>query len=440
MSTAILMQKCIDYIEANLKTELTINELAELVGFSQYHFCHLFCSVVGMPAAAFITKRRLLWAAFEIANGAKITDTALAYGFDTHAGFYKAFKREFGCSPTKYAKLNTPKRPQPVNLYAEGNFMLTQTQIRQLLTNWNIEDKLEIGPVYLAGGLRLSNEAWTIGSRYILKTGRNIAGLKTHIAISKALAESGMDAAYPIPTKNNADFILDGDRFYVLTNKVRGSCLSPRERYMGDRFSTGVKYGTAIAELHKILRSHDREIEINDNNLLETVLTWALPNTKRIMEQWDLPLPDEFYRDYQETFSKLYPELPRHIIHRDPNPSNIMFENGEVTGFIDFVISERNVRLFDPCYCATGILSEAETIIPDGYDQWPEIFSGIITGYNRIAKLTAAEKQAIPYIIYSIQMIFIAWLDQRDEYKEIAIQNRNMLDWLWKNRSMFSEV
>ena len=69
-----------------------------------------------------------------------------------------------------------------------------------------------------------------------------------------------------------------------------------------------------------------------------------------------------------------------------------------------------------------------------------EIFSGIIAGYDRIAKLSAVEKQAIPYIIYSIQMIFIAWLDQRDEYKEIAIQNRNMLDWLWRNRSVFSEV
>jgi serine/threonine protein kinase len=69
-----------------------------------------------------------------------------------------------------------------------------------------------------------------------------------------------------------------------------------------------------------------------------------------------------------------------HIIHRDPNPSNIMFENGEVTGFIDFVISERNVRLFDPCYCATGILSEAETIIPDGYDQWP-IVSSIVRNF-----------------------------------------------------------
>lgn len=184
MSTIKLMQKCIDYIEANLKTELTIKELADLIGFSQYHFCHLFCKIVGMPVAAFITKRRLRAAAFEIQNDTKVMETALLYGFNTHAGFYKAFKREYGCSPTKYLKLNTVKRPQPVNLFMEGKYMLNQTQIRQLLTNWPIAEKLKIGSVTLAGGSRTSNEAWTIGPEYILKTGKNIAGLKTHIAIS----------------------------------------------------------------------------------------------------------------------------------------------------------------------------------------------------------------------------------------------------------------
>lgn len=114
-----------------------------------------------------------------------------------------------------------------------------------------------------------------------------------------------------------------------------------------------------------------------------------------------------------------------------------MFANGEVTGFIDFVISERNVRLFDPCYCATGILSEAGSA-DGGYEKWPEIFAGIISGYDRLAKLTAAEKQAVPYVVYSIQMIFIAWLEPHDELKDIAVQNRNMLDWLWKNRQIFA--
>jgi AraC-like DNA-binding protein len=33
-------------------------------------------------------------------------DVALSYGFETHAGFFKAFKREFSCSPTKYNDTN----------------------------------------------------------------------------------------------------------------------------------------------------------------------------------------------------------------------------------------------------------------------------------------------------------------------------------------------
>lgn len=66
--------------------------------------------------------------------------------------------------------------------------------------------------------------------------------------------------------------------------------------------------------------------------------------------------------------------MPHNIIHRDANPSNILFSNGEVSGFIDFEISEKNIRLFDPCYCATGILSEAEGV-EGNFEKWPELLS-----------------------------------------------------------------
>ena len=144
------------------------------------------------------------------------------------------------------------------------------------------------------------------------------------------------------------------------------------------------------------------------------------------MEQWDCPLPDEFYDDYIKNFNKYYYQLPRQIIHRDPNPTNIMFKNVEVTGFIDFEISERNVRIFDPCYCATGILSETNNI-DESFEKWIEIKDGIFEGYDSICQLSDMEKLSIPYIIYSIQMIFIAWLNGKEEYKQLAIKNRNML-------------
>lgn len=273
----------------------------------------------------------------------------------------------------------------------------------------------------IAGGSRKSNDTWTIGSDYTFKTGKNIAGLSTHIAISKTLTKNGMDAAYPLPTKTGADFITED------------------ERYTGDRVEVEHKYGHAIAKLHQVLKKQDHNLDANDKSLLDTVLNWALPKTKQVMAQWDCPLPEEFYHEYTNTFSQLYPNLPRHIIHRDPNPSNIMFDNGEVTGFIDFIISERNVRLLDPCYCATGILSEAGNV-DGGFEKWPQILKGILTGYDKIANLTETEKQAIPYIIYSIQLIFIAWLDGSEEYKDIALQNRKMLSWLWENKEIFANL
>lgn len=433
MDTIDILQKVINYIEDNLKAEIRSEELAAMAGFSTYHFLHVFGSVIGMPLSAYITRRRIKHAVYDIYKGEKLVDTALLYGFDTHAGFFKAFKREYGCSPTKFIKTSLVHRPVEVDLRREARLMLTQTQIKQILLKWEHGAKLEIGTVYFVSG---NIKAWNIGDSYVLKTGANIAGLRTHIAISEALRKQGIAAAYPIKTKDGQDFYQNDDRFYALFNRIEGRYLIPEERYGGDRKAIGEKYGKAIGELHKILEKQDDKIQVNNSNLYDTVVNWAMPETKRIMNQWNCPLPNEFYEDYNNNFGKLYNKLPRQIIHRDPNPTNILFSGGEVSGFVDFEISEINVRLFDPCYCATGILSEVG-LIADGYEKWPEVLQGIIRGYDSICSLSQEEKQAILYVIYSIQMIFIAWLNDFDKEKSLAMENRKMLVWIWENADKF---
>jgi Ser/Thr protein kinase RdoA (MazF antagonist)/AraC-like DNA-binding protein len=423
------LQKVIDYIEENLKSELNSTELATIAGFSVYHFLHVFGSNVGMPLSAYITRRRIKHAIYDIYKGGKMVDTALLYGFDTHAGFFKAFKREYGCSPSKFIKTSLVHNPVCVNLRLEARLMLTQTQIRRFLSEWDIDKKLEIGTVYYFAG---DIKAWNIGDSYVFKTGTNIVGLRTHILIANALTNEGIAAAYQIKTKDGQDFFQTEDHFYVLLNRVEGRYLSPEERYACDRKIIGEKYGEAIGKLHRILEKQDDGLDLNDNNLYNTVVNWAMPETKRIMENWNSALPNEFYLDYETNFGKLYNKLPRHIIHRDPNPTNILFNGSEISGFIDFDISERNVRLFDPCYCATGILSEVGNIT-DGYEKWPELLQGIIKGYDSVCPLSAEEKKAILYVIYSIQMIFIAWLNGGDEDKSISMENRKMLIWIWEN-------
>ncbi len=89
-----IIQEIIDYIEHNLSSDISTEELAEIAGFSYFHFYKIFSSFVGIPVKQYITRRRLLYAVYEIGCGNTAVDTALKYGFDTYSGFYKAFLRE----------------------------------------------------------------------------------------------------------------------------------------------------------------------------------------------------------------------------------------------------------------------------------------------------------------------------------------------------------
>ena len=102
MQTIEAIKRSLDYIERNLKTIITIEELASISGYSVWHNCRVFSQIIGLPVAGYISKRRLDKAITEISNGRKAVDVVLEYGFDTYAGFYKAFVRMYGCSPKKY--------------------------------------------------------------------------------------------------------------------------------------------------------------------------------------------------------------------------------------------------------------------------------------------------------------------------------------------------
>ena len=101
-------------------------------------------------------------------------------------------------------------------------------------------------------------------------------------------------------------------------------------------------------------------------------------------------------------------------IRDSPCPGYVFFEGEQVSGFEDFDLSECNIRLWDPCYCATGILSE-------GHDAmcaiWLDILKSLLQGYNKENPLLRQEKQAVYYVICSIQMICVAYFESCDEYK-----------------------
>jgi len=426
-----IIKSGLDYIEENLKTDITAEELAMMAHYSTYHYYRLFSSVMGSSVSSYILKRRLDHALSEIAGGRKAIDVVLEYGFDTYAGFYKAFVRMYGCSPKKYLSIyknHIPKKPEVAIMYSEKD-------LRKVLENWDIERGLPIADVYIMDGAKASGNVWKVGADYILKTGDREKLLK-NLKVAKALSKQGLTSSVPVPTKTGAEY-LDGKEIFVLSHGIKGNPLSKSDRYGDNCAEFGVKYGKSIARLHKALKEVQDEVLPDEVDLFKNVTEWALPNVRLQNAQWSMGLSDEFFTDYIDTFGKLYDKLPKQLIHYDPNPSNILFENGEVSGFIDFDLSEINVRLWDPCYCATGLLVESSA---DAYEKWLDILGGILHGYDSENKLTEEEKQAVFYVICSIQMICVAYFESREEFRELAKVNRKMLMYIVENKENIRRV
>ncbi|MEG1254993.1 AraC family transcriptional regulator [Clostridium sp.] len=104
MNYSKAISQCIQYIEENIKKDLTPEMIANEVGYSTFHFCRIFSIQQGITLMDYVKKRRLTLAAIDLFKGNRIIDIALEYGFDTHNGFSKAFKKEYGFSPTQYLK------------------------------------------------------------------------------------------------------------------------------------------------------------------------------------------------------------------------------------------------------------------------------------------------------------------------------------------------
>ena len=62
--------------------------------------------------------------------------------------------------------------------------------------------------------------------------------------------------------------------------------------------------------------------------------------------------------------------------------------------------------------------------------KWLEIFNNLLKGYESIIPLSEYEKQALPYVIYSIQIICIAYFSQFDKFDSLTKINIDMLKWI----------
>jgi AraC-like DNA-binding protein len=95
----------LNYIEAHLTQDISLEEIARQAHSSLFWFHRVFSMLVGDSLGEYLRKRRLDCAAAElVASNQRIIDIAVKYGFSSHEAFTRAFCNHFGITPSQYRK------------------------------------------------------------------------------------------------------------------------------------------------------------------------------------------------------------------------------------------------------------------------------------------------------------------------------------------------
>lgn len=100
MNNLQLIEKALYYIDENLCEELTYERLAEVFGYSSFHFHKIFSSVTELTITEYIRKRRLTVAHKKLCETDEtVADICYGVGFNSIQTFNRAFKDTFGMQP-----------------------------------------------------------------------------------------------------------------------------------------------------------------------------------------------------------------------------------------------------------------------------------------------------------------------------------------------------
>ncbi|MED2322687.1 effector binding domain-containing protein, partial [Bacillus thuringiensis] len=98
-----------DYIESHINDSLSIEELADIAGFSKFHFHRIFKGIVDEPLSRYVNRLKLERATNLLTYRTDMTITHIAYhfGFTDSAVFSRTFKSHYGISPSQYRNDNS---------------------------------------------------------------------------------------------------------------------------------------------------------------------------------------------------------------------------------------------------------------------------------------------------------------------------------------------
>lgn len=125
------INKVLNHLQFHLGNEIQLSELADLGGFSKFHFSRLFKAYTGETVIAFLKRKRLEKAAYYLRFTEKsISEIAYEIGYDVPSSLNVPFAKMFGCTPSEFRKTKQ-KLQQTKNDIMELKAMQLEVRIEQ---------------------------------------------------------------------------------------------------------------------------------------------------------------------------------------------------------------------------------------------------------------------------------------------------------------------
>ncbi|WP_435925445.1 AraC family transcriptional regulator [Paenibacillus sp. DYY-L-2] len=101
-----LIQVC-NYMNEHCTEDIQVEELADLAGFSKFHFMRLFKQFMGMSYYSYLNQHRIMHAEkLLIDPNLSVMEVAMSSGFGSLATFNRVFKNYKKCTPSEYKALH----------------------------------------------------------------------------------------------------------------------------------------------------------------------------------------------------------------------------------------------------------------------------------------------------------------------------------------------
>lgn len=298
--------------------------------------------------------------------------------------------------------------------------------MRQLLRAWGIEGIEAISSTPSGSG-----KTWFVrtasAAEYVLKVS-DPARVGQERDTLLALSKTRVPVAAPLTTIAGDPGARHHDgAFYCLYPRLPGEIIT--EHFFGDAEARARRFGRALGLLHTCFQECEDAIAVPPQpELIDRVTDGIIPQIRRDAAPADADAIEGIWRDTEPEIAPLYGDLVQHIIHRDAHTSNMLFTGDRLTGWLDFEMVRRGLRVFDVCYCAGSMLVGGVGDVAKER-AWPGLFRALVRGYEEYCPLTAAERRATYAVFVMIELLFIAFFMELG-YAEATATSIRALHWM----------